>query len=258
MNSFFKSSTENSTSSINESTPTLTSKLYSSFSLAATARSAVSAASSAASVASTAASVAASSAVSVASSVASSASVSSHNINNSSHGASTGTSQASKPSSSLTSLPLQSNRGAASNVGGVLIKKEKDEIVENDLYVEYLKELRLNYEYAGDKVAIFDRFYNLLEPGVLYLSLEVFVIDSKKRGHSVQWADAAFRAVDIEKRGSLNKFEYLFAVLSLQTDERFLKNPRWLELRRNLVFTYYDRGEKGELIPITIVIVSTS
>ena len=105
----------------------------------------------------------------------------------------------------------------------------------------------MNYEYAGEKVAIFDKFYALLEPGGLWLSLETFVMDMRTRGHSVLWADAAFRAADVEKRGALNKFEYLFAVLSLQKDDRFYRNQRWIELRRRLLFTIYDRGAKGSI-----------
>jgi hypothetical protein len=122
-----------------------------------------------------------------------------------------------------------------------------NDFIESDLYAEYMRDLRMNYEYAAEKVAIFDEFFNLLEPGALFLTVDAFVLDCKKRGYSIQWADAAFRAADIEHRGGLNKFEYLFAVLSLQPDERFVKNPRWVDLRRRLMFTYYDRGCQGTI-----------
>jgi hypothetical protein len=122
-----------------------------------------------------------------------------------------------------------------------------NDFIESDLYAEYMRDLRMNYEYAAEKVAIFDEFFNLLEPGALFLTVDAFVLDCKKRGYSIQWADAAFRAADIEHRGGLNKFEYLFAVLSLQPDERFVKIPRWVDLRRRLMFTYYDRGCQGTI-----------
>jgi hypothetical protein len=126
------------------------------------------------------------------------------------------------------------------------IPREND-MIENDLYVEYLRDLRMNYEYATEKVKIFDNFYNLLEPGSMFLGVDVFVMDCIKKGYTIQWADAAFRAADVDHKGALNKFEYLFAVVSLQADERFIKNSRWIELRRRLMFTYYDRGSQNSI-----------
>jgi hypothetical protein len=72
------------------------------------------------------------------------------------------------------------------------------------------------------------------------MPIERFVIDLLKRGYEPQWCDAAFRA--FSTNGLMNKYEYAIALKSLETTERHMNNPTWLELRRYLVFIYYDRN----------------
>lgn len=121
------------------------------------------------------------------------------------------------------------------------IKEDK----EPAFYLDILNELGLIGE-NSQRDEIYKNFEDVAkETNEASISLERFVMDMCMRGHTALWADAAFRAVDKNEAGRLSKYEYLFAVLILQPDDIMLDNPRWLQLRQNAVFAYYDKLGKG-------------
>eukprot|EP01035_Chromulina_nebulosa_P020379 gene20379-26448_t len=77
-----------------------------------------------------------------------------------------------------------------------------------------------------------------------------------KLKYEAQWCDAAFRAFALtitnnndedneDNVNSMNKYEYVIARLALDVNDKHIHNTTWIELRRHLVFTYYDRNVKG-------------
>ena len=79
------------------------------------------------------------------------------------------------------------------------------------------------------------------------VKLERFVIHMIKRGHDPLWADAAFRSFDSNKDGDIPFIEFVMADVSLRLEDSYVNNDMWLDLRRNVVFTVYDREVKGSL-----------
>jgi hypothetical protein len=66
---------------------------------------------------------------------------------------------------------------------------------------------------------------------------------------TVQWADAAFRAFAVPGKCYLGRREFVLAMASLKTNKASLGNVTWLQLRRRVLFTFYNRSRKagGEL-----------
>ena len=95
------------------------------------------------------------------------------------------------------------------------------------------------------------RFNEISESGNGLMSskvkLERFVIHMIKRGHDPLWADAAFRSFDTNKNGDIPFIEFVMADVSLRLEDSYVNNDMWLDLRRNVVFTVYDREVKGSL-----------
>ena len=81
------------------------------------------------------------------------------------------------------------------------------------------------------------------EKGVL---LEAFVkammVEMKS---TIQWADAAFRAFVAPGKSYLGKREFALAMTSLKTTKASLENPTWLQLRRRVLFVFYNKGSKS-------------
>lgn len=79
------------------------------------------------------------------------------------------------------------------------------------------------------------------------VTIEKFVIEMLKKGHSPQWSDAAFRAFDTRRNGYLNKYEYLLSICALKTIKEMHNNPIWIKLRRRVLFAYYDRDNRNQI-----------
>ena len=79
------------------------------------------------------------------------------------------------------------------------------------------------------------------------VSLEKFVISLIKQGHDPMWADAAFRAFDLNCDGEVTFYEFILADLSLRVADECSQNDFWLALRRRVIFTIYDRSASGKL-----------
>jgi hypothetical protein len=76
---------------------------------------------------------------------------------------------------------------------------------------------------------------------LLLMSIELFVKEMIKMGHSPQWADATFRAFDAQGSGYLSKHEFVVAMNTLKNNRALYANHTWLDLRRRVAFAYYSR-----------------
>ena len=98
---------------------------------------------------------------------------------------------------------------------------------------------------------LIERFNDISESGDGLMSsqvkLERFVIHMIKRGHDPLWADAAFRSFDSNKDGDMPFIEFVLADVSLRLEDSCTSNDLWLDLRRSVVFTVYDREIRGSL-----------
>jgi hypothetical protein len=68
-----------------------------------------------------------------------------------------------------------------------------------------------------------------------------------EQGFDPIWADAAFRAFDLNFDGELSFYEFILADVSLKLTDEYTKNEFWLALRRRVIFTVYDRTATGQL-----------
>lgn len=84
-------------------------------------------------------------------------------------------------------------------------------------------------------------FFKQICGSALLMSIETFVKEMIKKGHSPQWADATFRAFDTQSSGFLSKFEFAVAMNVLKNNRALYDNPVWLKLRRRVAFAYYSR-----------------
>lgn len=113
--------------------------------------------------------------------------------------------------------------------------------------------LQLGLQMNEDFEDILSRFNELSENGNkgrmnATVRLEKFVLHMIQRGAaSALWADAAFRAFDSSGHGEMSFFEFLLADVSLRLGIEYKGNESWLSLRRQVVFTVYDREIKGAL-----------
>ena len=109
---------------------------------------------------------------------------------------------------------------------------------------------QLNLENSEIDILI-RRFNETSESGNGLLSsqvkLERFVIHMIKRGHDPLWADAAFRSFDSNRDGDISFIEFVLADVSLRLEDLYITNNMWLDLRRTVVFTVYDREVRGWL-----------
>ena len=100
---------------------------------------------------------------------------------------------------------------------------------------------------------IVTRFNELIEGGrgssqaKSVVRLERFVIHMIQRDVDPLWADAAFRAFDADSDGGISLFEFLQAEVSVRLEEGLSTNETWLMLRRQVLFTVYDRDVRGWL-----------
>jgi hypothetical protein len=158
------------------------------------------------------------------------------------------TSSAASMASSVASSAASSAASAASAAANIKLSSASFSADKDDeAYIGLLKELKYTTELSQERNEIFQKFQELLQSNESTLRMGVFIVDMKRRGFSVQWADAAFRTFDVQGKGSLNRYEYLLAISALQVDKRLVRIPKWLDLRRRLIFMFYDRGAKGFL-----------
>jgi hypothetical protein len=152
---------------------------------------------------------------------------------------------------SITPVPIPVSNNSNNNIINKPIEKTSKGSISDVLsglgmseYGSRSEEKKLIYQQHYELIkTLSSSSYNDIKEG--YLPLERFVIDMLKRGYSPLWADAAFRAFDYENSGGLDKTQYLLANIALKVDFISLHNSNWLELRRQLIFAYYDRQNKG-------------
>lgn len=119
-----------------------------------------------------------------------------------------------------------------------------------------IEELGLNDKRSAERDLLFSSYQYLIGKCATDntatpegLPLERFVIDMLQRGFTPQWADAAFRAFDTKRRGMLNQYEFALAVCALHTTRDYTNDSTWMQLRRRVVFSYYDRNRAGKITP---------
>lgn len=75
------------------------------------------------------------------------------------------------------------------------------------------------------------------------IDVMAFRADMIQRGLDSHWADATFKAFDINKDGGINKYEYFLGVLaatkSTQLDS--FVDPKWMSFRSKLLFYFFCR-----------------
>lgn len=144
-------------------------------------------------------------------------------------------------STARASLNVKSAGATALSIGGGLLQSERDT----------LQELGLGDDQPLCLLAdsIFARFQDLADVNTGRVDLDEFVKDVLSRGIVAKWGDAAFRAFESPPfSGSLTKFAYCLAIISLLSQETELtKRPAWMELRRKVIFAYYDAYQQGAL-----------
>lgn len=138
--------------------------------------------------------------------------------------------------SNLIQMPSTPN---SNNINDIEIKVSKQ-------YEEILNSLGFfSDEQELERITLIGQFNILLKDSSgqkldgNYITIEKFVIDVINKRIEPDWADAAFRA--FSKNGKMSKNEYFLAFKALQVTEQNMNNPVWIQLRRHLIFIYYDR-----------------
>ena len=72
------------------------------------------------------------------------------------------------------------------------------------------------------------------------LDASTFVSACMKEGISAKLGDAAFRTLDLQNIGEINRHQFLIGYWVCTQTKAAKKNQRWLKWRRKILYYYYE------------------